>query len=121
MFSKSTILDSVAFISAFNSAPLSIDNDFALYGMDELFQIGLNYTIETTKSANTEANRVANNLFSQSNKWGLFFAAGPSSSFPLVSSSYITDIYPFLDDKSFPTIFPDIALWLPEQMIQPLK
>ena len=75
-----------------------------------LFQIGLNYTIETTKSASTEANRVANNLFSESNKWGLFFAAGPSSSFPLVSSSYITDIYPFLDDKSFPTIFPDIAL-----------
>ena len=26
------------FISAFNSSPLSIDNDFALYGMDELFQ-----------------------------------------------------------------------------------
>lgn len=75
-----------------------------------LFQIGLNYTIETTKSASTEVNRVANNLFSESNQWGLFFAAGPSSSFPLVSSSYITDIYPFLDDKSFPTIFPDIAL-----------
>ena len=26
------------FISAFNSTPLSIDNDFALYGMEELFQ-----------------------------------------------------------------------------------
>jgi len=75
-----------------------------------LFQIGLNYTIETTKSASTEANRKSNKLFSDSNNWGLFFAAGPSSSFPLVSSSNITDIYPFLDDKSFPTIFPDIAL-----------
>ena len=29
------------FISAFNSSPFSIDNDFALYGMDELFQKGL--------------------------------------------------------------------------------
>ena len=30
------------FISTFKSAPLTIDNDFALYGMDELFQKGLN-------------------------------------------------------------------------------
>ena len=29
------------FISAFKSGPLAIDNDFALYGMDELFQKGL--------------------------------------------------------------------------------
>ena len=75
-----------------------------------LFQIGLNYTIETTKSASTESNRKANELFSSSNNWGFFLAAGPSSSFPLISSSYITDLYPFLDDKSFPTIFPDIAM-----------
>jgi outer membrane protein W len=75
-----------------------------------LFQVGLNYTIETTKSASTETNRESNELFSSSNKWGFFLATGPSSSFPLVSSSYITDLYPFLDDKSFPTIFPDIAM-----------
>jgi len=75
-----------------------------------LFQIGLNYTIETTKIASTEVNRASNNLFSKSNKWGVFFAAGPSSSFPLVSSSYITDLYPFLDNRSFPIIFPDIAI-----------
>lgn len=75
-----------------------------------LFQIGLNYTIETTKNANTETNRKSNELFSSSNKWGLFLAAGPSSSFPLVSSSYITDLYPFLDNKSFPIIFPDLAI-----------
>ena len=37
------------FISTFKSAPLSIDNDFALYGMDELFQKGLNYIVKLTK------------------------------------------------------------------------
>ena len=36
------------FISAFNSEPLSIDNDFALYGMDDLFQKGLDYIIKLT-------------------------------------------------------------------------
>ena len=36
------------FISAFNSAPISIDNDFALYGKDELFQQGLNIITKLT-------------------------------------------------------------------------
>ena len=36
------------FISAFNSAPLTIDNDFALYGMDELFRKGLDYIVKLT-------------------------------------------------------------------------
>ena len=36
------------FISAFNSTPLSIDNDFALYGMEELFQKGINYIRKLT-------------------------------------------------------------------------
>ena len=36
------------FISAFNSAPLTIDNDFALYGLDELFQKGLDYITQLT-------------------------------------------------------------------------
>jgi len=36
------------FISAFNTAPLTIDNDFALYGMDELFQNGLDYIVKLT-------------------------------------------------------------------------
>ena len=75
-----------------------------------LFQVGLNYMIETTKSASTEINRNLNKEFSASNQHGLFFAAGPSSSFPIGTSSYVQDLYPFLDDKSFPIIFPDIAL-----------
>ena len=37
------------FISAFKSAPLTIDNDFALYGMDELFQKGLDFIVRLTK------------------------------------------------------------------------
>ena len=37
------------FISAFNSTPLSIDNDFALYGMDDLFQKGLDYIVKLTE------------------------------------------------------------------------
>ena len=36
-----TDLPKSIFISAFKSGPLAIDNDFALYGMDELFQKGL--------------------------------------------------------------------------------
>ena len=75
-----------------------------------LFQVGLNYMIETTKSASTEINRSLNKEFSASNQHGLFFAAGPSSSFPIGTSSYVQDLYPFLDDKSFPITFPDIAL-----------
>ena len=41
-------LPKAIFISTFNSTPLSIDNDFALYGMDELFQKGLDYIVKLT-------------------------------------------------------------------------
>ena len=40
-----------------------------------LFQVGLNYMIETTKSASTEINRNLNKEFSASNQHGLFFAS----------------------------------------------
>ena len=36
------------FISSFNSAPITIDNDFALYGMDDLFQKGVDYIRKLT-------------------------------------------------------------------------
>ena len=75
-----------------------------------IFQIGLNYSIETTKPASREENKEANKLFSKTNASGLFFSVGPSSAFPQVSSEYITELYPFLDDKSFPTIFPDFSV-----------
>ena len=41
-------LPKAIFISTFNSTPLSIDNDFALYGMDDLFQKGLDYIVKLT-------------------------------------------------------------------------
>ena len=75
-----------------------------------IFQIGLNYSIETTQPASREENKQANKVFSETNQSGLFFAIGPSSAFPQVSSEYVTALYPFLDDKSFPTIFPDISV-----------
>ncbi len=37
------------FISAFNSEPIAIDNDFALYGKDELFQYGLDIITKLTE------------------------------------------------------------------------
>ena len=43
-----TDMPKAIFISAFNSAPLAIDIDFALYGMDELFQTGLDYIVKLT-------------------------------------------------------------------------
>ena len=77
---------------------------------ENIFQIGLNYSIETTQPASREENKLANNLFSKTNDSGLFFALGPSSAFPQLSSEYVTELYPFLDDKSFPTIFPDFSV-----------
>ena len=44
-----TDLPKAIFISAFKSTPLSIDNDFALYGMEDLFQIGLGYITKLSK------------------------------------------------------------------------
>jgi Na+-transporting NADH:ubiquinone oxidoreductase subunit A len=44
-----TDLPKAIFISAFKSNPLSIDNDFALYGMEDLFQIGLDYITKLSK------------------------------------------------------------------------
>ena len=50
-----------------------------------------------------------NEVFAVSNANGLFLAAGPSSVFPIRSSSYVTDYRPYLDDMSMPIIFPDFA------------
>ena len=54
------------FISAFNSAPLSIDNDFALYGMEELFQKGLEFVAKLTSGKthlNIDGNTNPSNVF----------------------------------------------------------
>ena len=55
------------FISTFNSAPLSIDYDFAIYGMGDLFQKGLDYITRLTKGKthlNIDANTGSSKLFS---------------------------------------------------------
>ena len=54
------------FISTFNSAPLSIDNDFALYGMDELFQHGIDYITKLTEG------KVHVNVDGHTNPSGIF-------------------------------------------------
>ena len=51
------------------------------------------------------------NHFKNSNSKGFFSALGPSSSFPIKHSSYILNKYPYLDDKSFPNIFPDFRVF----------
>ena len=56
------------FISTFKSAPLTIDNDFALYGMEELFQKGLNYIVKLTSGKthlNIDGNTNGSKLFAQ--------------------------------------------------------
>ena len=61
-----TDMPKAIFISAFKSAPLSIDNDFALYGMDDLFQKGLDYIIKLTTGKtylNVDGNTNASKLF----------------------------------------------------------
>jgi len=57
------------FISTFNTAPLTIDNDFALYGMENLFQQGLNLITKLTSGkthlnldGNTNPSQVFSNL-----------------------------------------------------------
>ena len=74
-----------------------------------MLQVGLNWTIETTRTAATEETRKANKLFSASNDNGLFIAVGPSSAFPMKKSVYIDNIRPYLDNLGFPAIFPEFA------------
>ncbi len=55
------------FISTFSTAPLAIDNDFVLYGMDELFQKGLDYIVKLSSGKthlNTDGNTNPAKVFS---------------------------------------------------------
>ena len=55
------------FISAFKSGPLAIDNDFALYGMDDLFQLGLDVITKLTNGKthlNLDGNTNSSKVFS---------------------------------------------------------
>ena len=71
-----------------------------------LLQLGVNWSIETTKPTANSANKNANQFFSTSNANGAFIAVGPSSAFPTKKS---TALRQFEDDMSMPIIFPDFA------------
>ena len=71
------------FISAFKSAPLTIDNDFALYGMDNLFQTGLDIIINLTEGKthlNISGDVNASKIFSQSQGVEINKVSGPHPS-----------------------------------------
>ena len=68
------------FISAFKSGPLAIDNDFALYGMDELFQKGLNIISNLTNGKthlNLDGNTNSSKVFSDAKGVELNSFSGP--------------------------------------------
>ena len=68
------------FISAFKSGPLAIDNDFALYGMDDMFQKGLNIIKKLTNGIthlNLDGNTNSSTVFSQAKGVDINKFSGP--------------------------------------------
>lgn len=74
------------------------------------FNVGMNWVIESTNSANNDVNRHFNEVFSKSNKNGFFVGIGPSSAFQIGSSEFNDELRPFLDAKAQSRIFPDLAV-----------
>ena len=75
-----TDLPKSIFISAFKSGPLAIDNDFALYGMDELFQKGLDVITKLTNGKthlNLDGNTNSSKVFSDAKGVELNSFSGP--------------------------------------------
>ena len=71
------------FISTFKSAPLSIDNDFALYGLEDLFQKGLDYIVKLTNGKthlNIDGNTNGAKVFSSANGVEINSFSGPHPS-----------------------------------------
>ena len=66
--------------------------------------------LETTAGSYNGAIPRLDKLLSEKSQYGLFFGIGPSAAFPTKNSTYLHEYYPFLDDRSMPTIFPDISL-----------
>ena len=71
--------------------------------------LGINYSLEFTKGSYSPPIPQLDSILRSRNTLGWFAGIGPSSAFPIRSSSYLTDIYPFLDDKSMPGVFPEIT------------
>ena len=68
------------FISAFKSGPLAIDNDFALYGMDDLFQSGIDIITKLTNGKthlNLDGNTNSSKVFSEAKGVEINSFSGP--------------------------------------------
>ena len=68
------------FISAFKSGPLAIVNDFALYGMDDLFQSGLDIITKLTNGKthlNLDGNTNSSKVFSEAKGVEINSFSGP--------------------------------------------
>ncbi len=76
----------------------------------QFFNIGANYTIETTKGADNQVSRHFDALFGQSIRRGLFLGIGPSAAFPIADSKYLDAFYPFLDQRTMARIFPEVTV-----------
>lgn len=74
-----------------------------------LVSFGINYTIEFTNGSYSSPIPQLDSILRSKNTLGWFFGIGPSSAFPVKSSTYITELYPFLDDKGMPNVFPEIT------------
>ena len=75
-----TAIPKAIFISAFNSAPLAIDNDFALYGMEELFQKGLDFIVKLTEGKthlNIDGNTNSSKVFTAAKGVEINKVSGP--------------------------------------------
>ena len=90
---------------------LSTQNESILnYLPGWMISFGCNLSIETTGKASNEINTELNKQLSLNNSKGFFLGIGPSSAFPIGDSQDPNGEFAFLDDRSFPTIFPDMSV-----------
>lgn len=77
----------------------------------QFLTLGINYIFDTTLgNQNCRECKHFNEVFGASNADGWYFAIGPSSAFPIQSSSYISTYAPFLNQFVMPRLFPEISL-----------
>ncbi|MDZ4667619.1 MAG: hypothetical protein SGJ00_07025 [bacterium] len=74
-----------------------------------LLNFGINYSVEFTNGSYSPPIPQLDSILRSKNTLGLFFGIGPSSAFPTQNSSYITDLYSFLDDRTMSNTFPEIT------------
>lgn len=72
--------------------------------------LAVNYRFETTAGSFPPAVQALDSTLRRKNRLGWFLGIGPSSAFPLRTSSYVQEKYPFLDDRAMPDIFPELTV-----------